>query len=73
MDNSIKEFFLKFDYKWEIFVRKFGFDDKYIEVLNMDFDNMRVVYLLDKWRLLEIIIELGIDIIVILVKVMDSV
>lgn len=39
----------------------------------MDFDNMRVVYLLDKWRLLDIIIELGIDIIVILVKVMDSV
>lgn len=34
---------------------------------------MRVVYLLDKWRLLDIIIELGIDIIVILVKVMDSV
>lgn len=41
----------------------------------MDFDNnnMRVVYLLGKWRLLDIIIELGIDIIVILVKVMDSV
>uniref|UniRef100_A0A8W8JWJ8 Death domain-containing protein n=1 Tax=Magallana gigas TaxID=29159 RepID=A0A8W8JWJ8_MAGGI len=72
-DNSIKEFSLKLDQKWEILARKLGFDDKYIEALNMDFDNTRAVHLLDKWRLLDTTIELGTDITATLVKAMDSV
>lgn len=41
----------------------------------MDFDNdiMRVFYIFDRWCFEDSIIEFGIDIIVILIKVMDGV
>lgn len=66
--------FVKLELKWELFVKKFGFDDEDIKVFNMDFDNdrMRVFYMLDRWCFEDSIVELVIDINVILFEVMDS-
>nr|XP_034337738.1 uncharacterized protein LOC117692796 [Crassostrea gigas] len=74
-EKSIKEFSTKLEPKWELLARKLGFDDEDIKAFYMDFDNdrMRVLHMLDRWRLEESTIELATDIPVTLLEAMDSV
>lgn len=74
-EKSIKEFSTKLKPKWELLARKLGFDDEDINAFNMDFDNdrMRVLHMLDRWRLEDSTIELATDIPVTLLEAMDSV